>query len=209
MYVAEIPNRTSPSAFLLRESYRENGKVKIRTLSNLTSWPRPRIQALRRLLRGELDTASLPEPTSGPVFGLLHALKQVADDIGLSSALGKSELSKLALFLVLARIGHQGSRLSAVRWARDHAVAEVLGLGEFDERDLYNALDDLCARQDRIERTLFRRYLQRNGAAPSLFLYDVTSSYWLGPILLESGRTSVQPSTKRGTPSRARMNASC
>jgi hypothetical protein len=180
MYVAEIPNRTSPSAFLLRESYRENGKVKIRTLSNLTSWPRPRIQALRRLLRGELDTASLPEPTSGPVFGLLHALKQVADDIGLSSALGKSELSKLALFLVLARIGHQGSRLSAVRWARDHAVAEVLGLGEFDERDLYNALDDLCARQDRIERTLFRRYLQRNGAAPSLFLYDVTSSYLEG-----------------------------
>jgi hypothetical protein len=83
---------------------------------------------LRRLLRGELDTASLPEPTSGPVFGLLHALKQVADDIGLSSALGKSELGKLALFLVLARIGHQGSRLSAVRWARDHAVAEVLGL---------------------------------------------------------------------------------
>src|SRR5664279_6057191 len=180
MYVAEIPNRTSPPAVLLRESFRENGKVKNRTLANLTSWPRLRIEALRRLLRGELDAVALPEPTSGPVFGLLHSLKQVADDIGLSAALGKSELGKLALFLVLARIAHQGSRLSAVRWARDHAVAEVLGLGEFDEKDLYNALDDLCARQEKIEKALFRRYLERNGAAPSLFLYDVTSSYLEG-----------------------------
>jgi hypothetical protein len=180
MYVAEVPNRTSPPAVLLRESFRENGKVKNRTLANITSWPRPRIAALRRLLRGELDAAALPEPTSGPVFGLLYALKQVADGIGLSSALGKSELGKLALFLVLARIGHQGSRLSAVRWAGDHAVAEVLGLGEFDEKDLYQALDDLCARQEKVEKALFRRYLDRNGAPPSLFLYDVTSSYLEG-----------------------------
>ena len=188
MYVADIPNRTSPPAFLIREAYRENGKVKNRTLANITSWPRPRIEALRRLLRGELDSAALDQPTSGPVFGLLHALKHVAGDIGLSSALGKSELGKLALFLVLARIGHQcafnscakGSRLSAVRWARDHAIAEVLGLAEFDEKDLYNALDDLCARQEKIEKALFRRYLDRNGAPPSLFLYDVTSSYLEG-----------------------------
>ena len=180
MYVADIPNRTSPPAFLIREAYRENGKVKNRTLANITSWPRPRIEALRRLLRGELDSAALGQPTSGPVFGLLHALKHVADDIGLSSALGKAELGKLALFLVLARIGHQGSRLSAVRWARDHAIAEVLALAEFDEKDLYNALDDLCARQEKIEKALFRRYLDRNGAPPSLFLYDVTSSYLEG-----------------------------
>src|ERR1035441_5568519 len=180
MYVAEIPNRTSPPAILLRESFREDGKVKNRTIANITSWPRLRVEAFRRLLRGELDAVALPEPTSGPVFGLLHALKQVADDIGLSSALGKSELGKLALFLVLARIAHQGSRLSAVRWARDHAVAEVLGLGEFDEKDLYNALDDLCARQEKIEKALFRQYLDRNGAPPSLLLYDVTSSYLEG-----------------------------
>src|ERR1035441_5234137 len=101
----------------------------------------PVSRATRRLLRGELDAVALPEPTSGPVFGLLHSLKQVADDIGLSAALGKSELGKLALFLVLARIGHQGSRLSAVRWARDHAVAEVLGLGEFNERPTNANLD--------------------------------------------------------------------
>ena len=113
----------------------------------------------------------------------------MADDIGLSAALGKSELGKLALFLVLARIGHQGSRLSAVRWARDHAVAEVLGLGEFDEKDLYNALDDLCAHQEKIEKALFRQYLDRNGAPPSLVLYDVTSSYLEGAELVKNFET--------------------
>jgi len=180
MYVAEIPNRNSPPAVLIRESFRDNGKVKNRTIANISSWPPQRIQALRLLLRGDLDAAAFPEPTAGPVFGLLHALKHVADDIGLSSALGSSQLGKLALFLVLARVGHQGSRLSAVRWARDHAVAEVLGLGEFDENDLYCALDDLCLRQQKIEQALFRRFLARHGAPPSLVLYDVTSSYLEG-----------------------------
>ena len=180
MYVTEVPNRTSPPAILIRESYRENGKVKNRTIANISSWPRPRIDALRRLLRGEIDTTGLPDPKCGHVFGLLYALKQVAADIGLSAALGMTEAGKLALFLVLARIAHQGSRLSSVRWAEDQAVAEVLGLGEFDEKDLYAALDDLCDRQEQIEKALFRRYLDRNGAPPSLVLYDVTSSYLEG-----------------------------
>jgi plasmid stabilization system protein ParE len=180
MYIAEIPNRTSPPAILLRESFRENGQVKNRTLLNLSSWSKPRIDAFRRLLRGDFDQTSVSEPTSGPVFGVLHALKQVAADLGIAAALGSRQLGKLALFLVLARVAHQGSRLSAVRWARDHAVAEVLGLQPFDEEDLYAALDDLFARQDKIEKALFRKYLERNGAPPALFLYDVTSSYLEG-----------------------------
>ncbi len=92
-------------------------------------------------LRGEFD--QLPAtPVCGPVFGLLFALKQLADELGLTAALGRTRAAKLALFLVLARLAHQGSRLSAVRWAADQAVAEVLGLGTFDEDDLYAALDD-------------------------------------------------------------------
>ncbi|MCX6930353.1 MAG: transposase [Verrucomicrobia bacterium] len=180
MYVAEIPNRTSPPAILLRESFREDGKVKNRTLANLSSWPTCRIDALRRLLRGEFDQLSAPEPTCGPVFGLLYALHQVAASLGVAGALGQKRLGKLALFLVLARVAHQGSRLSAVRWARDHAVAEVLGLAGFDEDDLYAALDDLCARQEKIEQALWRNYLTRRATPPALFLYDVTSSYLEG-----------------------------
>jgi len=180
MYVAEIPNRNSPPAILIRESFREDGKVKNRTIANISSWPAPRIAALRLLLRGELDLAATAEPTCGPVFGLLHALHQVASDLGIAGAVGHKRLGKLALFLVLARVAHQGSRLSAVRWARDHAVAEVLGLTDFDENDLYEALDDLCARQEKIEKALWRNYLARCGTPPALFLYDVTSSYLEG-----------------------------
>ena len=180
MYIATVPNRSSPPAILLRESFRQHGKVNSRTLANLSSWPQARIDALRRLLRGELDISTSPDPTLGLVFGLLCALKQVADSVGLTAALGKSRWAKLALFLVLARVAHQGSRLSAVRWAEDHAVREVLDLESFDEDDLYAALDDLCARQPKIEQALYRRYLERRGSPPTLFLYDVTSSYLEG-----------------------------
>lgn len=180
MYVAEVPNRNSPPAFLLRESFRENGKVKNRTIANLTSWPPHRIDALRRMLRGEFDHASVSDPTAGPVFGVLHALKHVASEIGIGAALGSKRAGKLALFLVLARVAHQGSRLSSVRWARDHAVAEVLGLEAFDEEDLYGSLEDLAARQNTIEKALWENYLTRRGDPPMLFLYDVTSTYLEG-----------------------------
>lgn len=179
MYVESVPNRNSPPALLLRESFRLDGKIQKRTLANLSHWHPARVEALRRALRGDFDHVAV-EPFSGPVFGLLFALKQIADQTGLSSALGKSRLARLALFLVLARVAHRGSRLSAVRWAENHAVAEVLGLQSFDEDDLYAALDDLCARQQSIEKTLYRRYLEHRGAPPTLFLYDVTSSYLEG-----------------------------
>ncbi len=180
MYIATIPNRTSPPAILIRESYRDGGKVKTRTLANISHWDPARIEALRRALRGDFDHLAGADPTAGPIFGVLYVLAGLAEELGITAALGKSRLGKLALFLVLARVAHQGSRLSAVRWAEDHAVAEVLGLSRFDEDDLYAALDDLCARQERIEAVLYRRYLRRRGAPPALFLYDVTSSYLEG-----------------------------
>lgn len=182
MYVATIPNRNSPPAILLRETFRQDGKVKNRTLANLTHWPAARIEALRRLLRGEFDQAANLSlaPQLGPVFGLLFALKRIAEGLGIRAALGHRGLAKLGLFLVLARVAHQGSRLSAVRWAEDQAGGEVLGLRKFDEDDLYAALDDLAARQERIEKALFRHYLHRRGQPPRLFLYDVTSSYLEG-----------------------------
>ena len=182
MYVATVPNRSSPSAILLRESFRQDGKVHSRTLANLSHWTPAHIQAFRRALRSDFDHLASPDPTLGLVFGLLFVLKQIADALGLTAALGKSRLAKLALFLVLARVAHQGSRLSAVRWAKDHAVAEVLGLASFDEDDLYAALDDLCLRQEAIEKALYRRYLDRRAAPPALFLYDVTSSYLEGEL---------------------------
>ena len=179
MYIDTIPNRKSPPAVLLRESVRQGQRIRKRTLANLSHWHPSRVEALRHALRGDFDHFTV-DPTCGTVFGLLAALKQMADQLGLTGALGKSRWGKLALFLVLARVAHQGSRLSAVRWAKNHAVAEVLGLSSFDENDLYAALDDRCRRQESIEQTLYRQYRQRRGQPPTLFLYDVTSSYLEG-----------------------------
>jgi transposase len=181
MYIAVIPNRNSPPAILLRESFRQDGKIKNRTVANLSHWPAARIAAMRCALRGDFDLAAAPgPPTLGPVFGLLSVLKQLADQLGISTALGTRELGKLSLFLVLSRLAHQGSRLSAVRWSADHAVAEVLGIESFTEDDLYEALDDLSLRQEKIEQALYRRYLLDHSGPPQLFLYDVTSSYLEG-----------------------------
>lgn len=181
MYIATVPNRSSPPAILLRESYRKDGQVKSRTLANLTRWDPARVEALRRALRGEFDHLPLGDPVCGAVFGLLFVLKRIAEEVGIVQALGQARWAKLALFLVLARVGHQGSRLSAVRWAADQAVGEVLGTEDFDEDDLYRALDELAARQQRIENRLYRRYVERRGGTPPvLVLYDVTSSYLEG-----------------------------
>lgn len=180
MYIATIPNRNSPPAILLREGYREGNKVKNRTLANLTHWPAERIEALRKALRGDFDGVAAGDPQCGAIFGVLFALKQLADQLGITAALQYTEPARLALFLVLARIAHGGSRLSSVRWARQHAAQDILGLPVFDEDDLYAALDWLAAHQDKIEQRLFQTHVARTGRKPVLMLYDVTSSYFEG-----------------------------
>jgi transposase len=94
--------------------------------------------------------------------------------------LGRTRTGKLGLFLTLARVAHQGSRLSAGRWAQQHAVREVLGVGGFDEDDLSRTLDAVAQRQEQVEQALYQRYVHRQGRKPVVFLYDVTSSYLEG-----------------------------
>src|SRR6058998_1312318 len=177
MYITAVPNRNSPPAILLRESFRDGDKVRTRTLANLTSWAPERIEAMRRALKGEFDglTGDL-QPVCGPIFAVLFVLKQLAERVGLLAVLGSERWAKLVLFLILARVAAQGSRLSAVRWAAHHAVAETLGLKRFDEDDLYAALDRLAEEQEDIEDALYRRIVRQQGGSPTVVLYDVTSS---------------------------------
>jgi len=196
MYIARIPNRKSRPAILLRESYREGGKVCTRTIANLTNWAPERIVAMERLVKGEFDDWS-GEMTSGEIFGVLFALKQLADQVGITRVLGSAAESRLNLFLILARIAHGGSRLSAVRWAKQHTVADVLALEEFDEDDLYAALDWLASQQERIERELYQAYVKEQGQPPVLVLYDVTSSYFEGECN-ELGQYGYNRDGKRG-----------
>ena len=197
MYIARIPNRKSPPAILLRESYREGGKVRTRTIANLTNWAPERIAAMERLVKGEFDDWTGGDLTSGEIFGVLFALKQLADQVGLTRVLGSAPESQLNLFLILARIAHGGSRLSAVRWAQQHTVEDVLSLGAFDEDDLYAALDWLAGQQTRIERGLYQDYVKRQGKPPVLVLYDVTSSYFEGECN-ELGQYGYNRDGKRG-----------
>ena len=189
MYIETVPNRKSPPTVLLRESFREKGRVKKRTIANLTKWPATLVDDMKNSLAGKsagkhskTQAIDINTLRSGPVFGVLEVLKSIADEIGLTAALGSTRLARLSLFLILARISHQGSRLSAVRWARNHAVKESLGLNFFDEDDLYSALDWMEEHQASIEKKLYARYIKNNGSPPVLVLYDVTSSYLEGEM---------------------------
>ncbi len=187
MYVDVVPNRNSPPAALVRETYRENGKIKHRTLANISHLPPERIMALKKAFRGDFDGVSGPEcqtfvTEQGPQFGALYLLYELAKEIGLAGALGKDRQGRLALLLVLAQLIFKGSRAGIVKWAHNQAVFEVLGLGaqdqiDFDEDTLYRVLDNLAARRFGIQVDLFR---SRNKRVSRLFLYDVTSSYLEG-----------------------------
>src|SRR5206468_10004452 len=160
-------------AILLRESFRDGDRVRTRTLANLTSWAPERIEALRRALKGEFDglTGDL-QPVCGPVFAVLFVLKQLAERVGLLAVLGSERWAKLVLFLILARVAAQGSRLSAIRWATQHAVAETLGPERFHADDLYAALDSVANHQQRIEDALYRWTVRPPATAPPVVLYD-------------------------------------
>jgi hypothetical protein len=191
MFIETVPNRGSPPAVLLRESYRdEQGRSQKRTLANLSKLPRDVIEALKALLKGGpvIDTGpgeleierSLPH---GHVAAVLAMFRKIAlDRLILSTA--KDSASRRYCDLVVAmmvdRLIEPRSKLGFVR-AVDQETAisslgAVLGLGKVKQREAYEALDWLLERQTRIENGLARRHLE-DGV---LVLYDVTSSYFEG-----------------------------
>src|SRR5713101_952916 len=169
---------------LLRESYRDNGKVKHRTIANLSQCSAAEIEAIRLALShkhtltnlGSLDGAV--QLTQGESIGAVALLYGLSQEIGLIDSLGAGREGKLALWQIIARVIDQGSRLSAVRLARQHAALALLQTESFDEDDLYNNLDWLCDNQEKIEQALFTQHIRQGGGG--LFLYDVTSSYLEG-----------------------------
>jgi hypothetical protein len=167
---------------LLRESYREAGKVRHRTIANISRCSPEEIEAIRLALRhkGDLEAMIAERPAlrerQGLSVGAVYAVYDVARRIGIERALGDTRAGRLALWQVIARVIAQGSRLSAVRLAMSHTACDVLGLDGFNENDLYENLDWLCERQEAIE----KRLSESRAAKGGLFLYDVTSSYLEG-----------------------------
>jgi hypothetical protein len=171
MYVAVVPNRTSPPAILLRESFRQDGKVHNRTLANISHWPPHQVEALRQVLKGEsaglpnlesafLISRSLPHGHVAAVLATMGHLKLplVVDE-------HPSRDRDRALALIASRLLEPGSKLATSRSLRPetshHSLGEELQLGALNEDDLYAAMDWLVARQARIEATLARRHLRQ------------------------------------------------
>ena len=169
---------------LLRESYREQGKVKKRTIANLSACSEQEIAAIKLALRHKDDLSEVASVTEyftlrqGPSLGAVWLVYKVAERLGISAALGHSRQGKLALWQVIARVIDQGSRLSAVRFGANHGACDVLDLDAFHEEHLYANLDWLHENQEEIEKKLARKLHGKNPI--ELFLYDVTSSYLEG-----------------------------
>jgi len=170
---------------LLRQSYRQNGKVKHRTIANLSACSDQELEAIQLALQHKQDLASLKHATQGTLdlrqglaCGSLLLLEQLARRIGLVDALGRDRQGKLALWQVMARVLEQGSRLSAVRLAGAHVTCDLLELETFNENHLYANLAWLAEHQGAIEQALYRALPGESGT--EVFLYDVTSSYLEG-----------------------------
>lgn len=190
MYITEVLTRTkkgkvSHRCILLRQSYRDHGKPRARTIVNLTHCKPQEIAALRLALKHKNDLSVLGSLSAsidlreGASVGSIWTVYQTAKRLGIEKALGMDRQGRLALWQVLARVMEQGSRLSAVRLAQRHAACDVLAMRRgFDENDLYDNLAWLSQNRQAIERRLFKqRYPQ---SKPDLYLYDVTSSYLEG-----------------------------
>ena len=185
MYVAVVPNRNSPPAILLRESFRENGKVHNRTIANLSDWPPAKVEALRQVLKG----ATLA-PASADAFQILRSQPHghVAAVVGSLRKTGLERLISadssrqrdLIVAMIAARIVDPSSKLATAR-ALDtdtlsNSLGELLDLQKVQDDDLYRAMDWLLERQTDIENALAKRHFAEGG----LVLYDLTSTYFEG-----------------------------
>ena len=179
MYVARVPNRGSPPAVLLRESYREAGKVKNRTLANLSRWPEWQVDALAAVLKGVPPAAGADafEITRSLPHGHVAAALGTLRSLGLEEVIGPAGSRRdLVTAMIVAAVIDGSSKLATARGLRAGTAASslgaVLGLEACDEDDLYQAMDWLLPRQEQIEDALAARHL----ADGTLVLYDVSSA---------------------------------
>lgn len=185
MYVDTAPYVRSGKThkrYLLRESYREDGKVKKRTIASLCTLKIEEINAIKLALTHKEDLNSLAsiknaEVLQGKSYGAILAIRKVAHELGIINALGNSKNAKIALWQVIGRVLFQGSRLSLLRALDVHAAQDMLSLPqELTAKQLYTNLSWLEKNQLQIEKTLQNQHKVK----ANLYLYDVTSSYLEG-----------------------------
>lgn len=180
MYIESVPNRNSPPAILLRESRRVGKKVLKKTVANISAWPKPKIDSLRRLLRDEILVSpnDLFAVTSSRPYGHVRAVLGTLRRLQLDSILASQPCRErdLVVAMIVERILFPGSKLATTRSWSCSTLAEELGVSGADENELYAALDWLLARKARIEKKLAAKHL----APDSPVLYDISSSFYYG-----------------------------
>ena len=180
MHVHIVPNRGAAPTALLRESYREGGKVKKRTLANLSDLPMDQIEAIRAVLRGDaLAPASQAfEIARSQAHGHVQAVMGAIKRLGLVSVVASqpSRERDLVVAMIAARVLKPHTKLATVRWWNTTTLAEEVAVVDAREDDLYAAMDWLLERQDQIQKKLADRHLQ----AGAMALYDLSSSYYEG-----------------------------
>jgi hypothetical protein len=180
MYLERVPNRNSRPALLLREAWREGKTVRKRTVANLTDWPAAKVEALRRVLRGEGLAAPAPLFTVERALphGHVEALLGTIRRLGLDTLLAAKRCRErdLVLALLVERLLHPCSKLATTRLWATTTLAEELAVGDATADEVYAAMDWLEARQTRIEQKLAHRHL---GDGARVF-YDGSSSFYEG-----------------------------
>ena len=185
MYVAVTRKKykdTYHEQILLRESYREDGKVKTRTIANLTNKPKEQVIAITEALKGKKDEkVSTKNLKQGRTIGLSLVIYFIMKLLGMVKIIGKGFGGKIALLLIASRIVIQSSRLQALYWAKkEDKILDILGFSEdesekLDNKNIYLGLDYLYDNKEKIEDKLFKSYYKKN--LPKRLYYDVTSSY--------------------------------
>lgn len=185
MYIERVKNRNSPPAVLLRESFREEGKVRKRTVANLSGLPAQTLEAMRAALQGQRSFENLPEAFEvertlphGHVAAILGTLR----NLGLERVLAakRSRCRDLVVAMIVARIAKPDSKLATAKGLGPEtlktSLPELLDVEGADEDELYEALDWLVDQKETIERKLADKHLRDGDMA----LYDVSSSYYEG-----------------------------
>lgn len=180
LHVARVRSTSKGKTYesvLVRQTYREGGRVKHRTLASLTRLPAAVIEVIERAVRGEQLVSAqraLTIERSWP-HGHVAAILGTARALGLEAMLDRqpSRQRDLVLAMVVARVVQPASKLATTRLFGTTSLGPVLGVEQASEDELYGALDWLLARQERIEQRLAKRYLEPGG----LVLYDLSSTY--------------------------------
>ena len=180
VYIAEIKTRYKDkvyTSYLLRHTYRDNGKVKQQTLGNLSSLPLETIALLRAALHGQkfIPDHEALEVRQSWHHGHVAAVGAMLQRLQMPKLLTSldPEVRQRIVALLIARVVAAQSKLATRRWWQTTSLVRTPAVADASVDDLYAAMDALLGCQPAIERALAKRHLREGG----IVLYDLSSSY--------------------------------